>query len=67
MNTKANKKRIKQLQKKIDALEKMLSQIELRPCQGDADLKIKEEEVTELIGEIKNLKKKRDKYVYSWK
>ena len=67
MATKVDKKRIKQLQKKIDALERTLSQTEVRPCKGNNDLKKREEEITELIREIKILKKKRDKYVYSWK
>ena len=67
MDTRANKNKIKRLQKKIDTLERTLSLTEVRPCQGDNDLKKREEEITELISEIKILKKKRDKYVYSWK
>jgi len=67
MDSRANKKKIKRLQKKIDALEKMLGQTEIRPCKGDNDLKEREEEITGLIKEIRILKKERDKYVYSWK
>jgi hypothetical protein len=67
MGTRADKKKIKQLQKKIDILERKLSQTEVRPCQGDNDLKKREEEITELINEIKILKKERDNYLYSWK
>ena len=67
MDTRADKKKIKQLQKKIDALERTLSQMEVRPCKGDNDLKKREEEITELNKEIRILKKERDNYVYSWK
>jgi len=67
MNTKADKKKIKQLQKKIDALERTLNQTELRPCKGDSELREREEEIAELIKEIRILKQERDKYVYSWK
>ena len=67
MDIRAHKKKIKQIQKKIDALEKTLSQTEIRPCQGDNDLEEREEEITELIKEIRILKKERDNYVYSWK
>ena len=62
-----DKKKIKHLQKKIDTLERMLSLTEVRPCQGDDDLRKREEEITELISEIKALKRKRDNYVYFWK
>jgi hypothetical protein len=64
MDIKAAKKKIKQLEKKIDTLETMLSQTELRPCQGDKDLKEREEEITELITETKTLKQERDKHLY---
>ena len=67
MDSRAEKKKIKQLQKKIDILERTLSQTEVRPCKGDNDLKEREEEITGLIKEIRILKKERDKYVYSWK
>ena len=67
MDTKADKKKIKQLQKKIYALEKTLSQTELRPCKGDNDLRKREEEIAELIKEIRILKNERDKFVYTWK
>ena len=62
-----DKKKIKQLQKKIDTLERTVSQTEVRPCQGDNDLKKREEDIAGLIKEIRILKKERDKYVYSWK
>ena len=67
MDTRADKKKIKPLQKKIDTLERTLSQTELRPCKGDNDLKKREEEISELIKEIRILKEERDKYVYSWR
>ena len=64
MDTRADKKKIKQLEKKIDTLERTLGRTELRPCQGDKDLKEREEEITELITEIKTLKQERDKHLY---
>jgi hypothetical protein len=64
MDTRTDKRKIKQLEKKIDTLQRTLSQTELRPCQGDKDLKEREEEISELITEIKTLKKKRDKHLY---
>ena len=38
MTSKENRKRIKQIQKKIDQLDKELQKMEIRPCQGDAEL-----------------------------
>ena len=39
MDTRADKKKTKQLQKKIDIFERTVSKTEVRPCQGDDDLK----------------------------
>jgi hypothetical protein len=64
MDTRTAKKKIKKLQKKIDILERTLSQTELRPCQGDKDLRKREEEISELITEIKTLKQEHDKHLY---
>ena len=66
MDTREDKKKIKHLKKKIDTLERTLSQTEHRPCQGDKDLQKRAEEITELITEIKVLKEERDKNLYPW-
>ena len=66
MINKLSRKRAKEIQKKIDELRMSLKKTEIRPCQGDVDLKEKEKDITALKREIRSLENERDKYIYSW-
>jgi len=66
MTSKENRKRIKQIQKKIDQLNKELQKMEIRPCKGDVELEIREKDLKILRYEIRALEKKRDGYKYTW-
>ena len=66
MINKLSRKRAKEIQKKIDELRMSLKKMEIRPCQGDLDLKEKEKDITTLKSEIRSLENERDKYFYSW-
>jgi len=66
MINKLNRKRAKEIKKKIDELRLSLKKTEIRPCQGDVDLKEKEKDITALKSEIQSLENERDKYLYSW-
>ena len=67
MPSKKNRKKIiKELQKEIEKLRDEYEKIELRPCQGDADLRQRENELEILKSKISQLEKERDTYLYSW-
>jgi septal ring factor EnvC (AmiA/AmiB activator) len=63
MIDKETKKRLKKIQKEIKRVKKELSKGELRPCQSDADLKNKEEELVRLGDELRALEKEQDRYI----
>jgi chromosome segregation ATPase len=60
------KKAIKELKKEIEKLRDEYERIELRPCQGDTDLRQRENELEILKSKIYELEKERDTYLYSW-
>jgi len=66
MVNKLRRKRAKEIQKEIDELRMILKKTEIRPCQGDVDLKERERDITALKSEIRSLEKECDKYLYSW-
>ena len=66
MVNKLRRKRAKEIQNKIDELRMSLKKTEIRPCQGDVDLKEREKDITALKSEIRSLENERDKYLYSW-
>jgi chromosome segregation ATPase len=67
MPDKQNKKKaIKELQKEIEKLRDEYEKIELRPCQGDADLRQRQNELEILKSKIYELEKERDTFLYSW-
>lgn len=67
MPDKQNKKKaIKELKKEIEKLRDEYEKIELRPCQGDTDLRQRENELEILKSKIYELEKERDTYLYSW-
>ena len=57
MTDKKSQKDIKKIKKELYRLKETLKKLELRPCQGDRDLKQKDEEVEILNREIYNLVK----------
>ena len=56
-------KKIKKLQKEINKLRKELQKMEFRPCQNDAELLQKEEDLETLWNTISGLEKEKDRYV----
>ena len=67
MPDKKNKKKaIKELKKEIGKLRDEYEKIEVRPCQGDTDLRQRENELEILKSKISELEKERDTYLYSW-
>ena len=65
MVNKASKKVMKKIQNEIDQLKKQFKEMELRPCQGDADLEQREKDLAVLKGRILELEKEFDKYKYA--
>ena len=65
MVTKLNKKKVKQLKKQVNELKRKLQKMEIRPCQGDADLKQREKDIRALKDKIFLLENESDKYLYS--
>ena len=57
------KKRLKKVQKEIKRVKKELGKIELRPCQNDAELEQKEEDLEELGTRLRALEKEQDRYI----
>ena len=67
MPDKQNKKKaIKELKKEIEKLRDEYEKIELRPCQGDADLHQRQNELEILKSKIYELEKERDSQIYTW-
>ena len=67
MPDKQNKKKaIKELKKEIEKLRHEYERIELRPCQGDTDLRQRENELDILKSKIYELQRERDNRLYTW-
>ena len=65
MVEKKTKKKIKKIQNEIHQLEELFKKMELRPCQGDAELSQKEQDLKRLKEKINEKKMERDQYKYS--
>jgi len=63
MTNKKSRKDIKKSQKELYRLKELLKKLEIRPCQGDADLRQKDEEVKMLKREIDDLEKETNQFV----
>ena len=61
-----NKQALKKIEKQIKDSFESLRKLEIRPCNGDKDIKQRELEITELKSYIKSLEKERDRYLYHW-
>jgi septal ring factor EnvC (AmiA/AmiB activator) len=65
MVNKASKRVIKKIQSEIDRLKKKFKEMEIRPCQGDADLAQREKDLKVLKEQIYELEREVDKYKYA--
>jgi hypothetical protein len=55
-----NREKIKTIEKRLKELRKTYKKTEIRPCQNDAELRIKDAELTEIIEKIYALEKEKD-------
>ena len=60
---KAEKKKLKKIQKEIKALRKELAKNEFRPCQCDADLRQKDEDLEMFRAKILALENEKDRFM----
>lgn len=65
MVNKATKRVIKKIQNEIDQLKKEFKEMEIRPCQGDADLEQREKDLGEVKEQILELEKEVHEYKYA--
>ena len=65
MVNKASKRVIKKIQNEIDQLKKEFKEMEIRPCQGDADLEQREKDLKELKEQFYELEKEVHEYKYA--
>ncbi len=65
MVNKASKRVIKKIQSEIDQMKKKFKEMEIRPCQGDADLAQREKDLKVLKEQIYELEREVDKYKYA--
>ena len=63
MIDKDSKRKLKRIQKEIKKLKREVDKTELRPCQCDADLKQKEEDLKILGEKMRSLEKEQDRYI----
>ncbi len=52
--------KIKVIKNRLNELKKMYKKIEIRPCQNDAELRIKDSELMEIMEKIYALEKEKD-------
>ena len=63
MPDKATRKRLKMIKKGIKDLKKQYKKVEFRPCQSDAELRIKDEELREIMDKVYALEKEQDRLI----
>ncbi|MGD9040237.1 MAG: hypothetical protein PVH82_11425 [Desulfobacteraceae bacterium] len=59
-------KTVRQIQNEIEKLRDEYKKTELRPCQGDTDLRQRENELDNLKSKIYELERERDDRLYTW-
>lgn len=62
-NSKATKKKLKKFKKDIKLLKKEYRKLEFRPCQNDAELHAKENELNDIMNRIYKLESNQDRFV----
>jgi hypothetical protein len=63
MHDKVIRKRLKMIKKEIKGLKKMYKKVEFRPCQNDAELRAKDEELRVIMDKIYSLEKEQDRFI----
>jgi peroxiredoxin family protein len=63
MADKEFRKHLKMIRQGIKELKKEYSKLEVRPCQNDMDIQIKEKELREIIDKIYALEKEQDRMI----
>jgi len=63
MPDKAIQKRLKMMKKGIKDLKKQYKKVEFRPCQNDAELRVKDEELREIMDKVYALEKEQDRLI----
>ncbi|MBW2609670.1 MAG: hypothetical protein JRC68_04915 [Deltaproteobacteria bacterium] len=63
MIDKETRKRLKKIQKEINLLNKEYKKVEFHPCQNDADLKRKDDNLKMIMEKIYALEKEQDRYI----
>jgi chromosome segregation ATPase len=60
---KATRERLKKLKKEIKSLKTQYKKMEFRPCQNDAELREKEEDLRNLMERIYSLENEQDRFI----
>lgn len=63
MIDKKTRKKLKQIKKEMNQLQKQIKKIEFRPCHNDLELKQKVEDIKALRNKAYLLEKKHDRYI----
>lgn len=61
-----NKDRINAIKKEIKELRKRYKKVEIRPCQNDAELLLKDSELMEIMDKIYALEQEKDRLILSF-
>ena len=56
-------RKLKKIKKDINKLQKEIKKLEFRPCQNDAELKEKDDDLQILRQKILSLEKEKDRYI----
>lgn len=57
------RRKLKRIKKDIKELKKRYKRVEFRPCQNDAELRKKDDDLRELIDKIDVLEKEQDRFI----
>lgn len=60
---KATRDRLRKLKNEIKSLKKQYKKMEFRPCQNDAELREKEEDLRNLMERIYSLENEQDRFI----
>jgi len=65
LNNKETQKKLKKIKKDIKLLKKQYRKLEFRPCQNDAELHAKEDDLRDLMDRIYGLEKEQDRVMFN--
>lgn len=63
LNDKETRRKLKEFKKGIKLLKREYRKIEFRPCQNDAELHAKEDELKDIMDRIYKLENKQDRFM----